>query len=183
MKNCEQAPGFSIYQHGLDVANRYRDLYRHLLGEKPVYEWTIPKTSLEQLRSLLPHALDPREARTYHVLHDCGKPFCITIDEQGRRHFPGHADRSYEIFKQLYPDDARSAELIRLDMACHTARGDELANLAKNELAPTLCLTAWAELYSNAEQLFGGFESTSFKIKHKTLCKAVKKIEEQNPVK
>jgi hypothetical protein len=39
--------------------------------------------------------------------------------------------------------------------------------------AKHLYATAWSELFANAE-LFGGFESDSFKIKRKKLIKALK---------
>jgi hypothetical protein len=28
------------------------------------------------------------DIKEYQIMHDCGKPYCITIDEDGRRHFP-----------------------------------------------------------------------------------------------
>lgn len=177
MKSCEQAHGLSIYQHGLDVANRYRDLSSFLqLAVKGNYEWSIPEASIIQLHLIAKHALDPKEARTYHVFHDCGKPSCIEIDENGRRHFPDHAKKSTEIYCQLFPEDTRIAKLISKDMLCHTLKGDEAEEFAKDLLAPTLILTAWSELHANAEALFGGFNTDSFKIKRKALTKITAKI-------
>lgn len=178
MKNCEQARGLSVYQHGLDVANRYRDLHTilwmpHLKGN---YAWDIPEATLLQLREIVKHSLLPRDARTYHIFHDCGKPSCIEIDENGRRHFPDHAKKSTEIYSQLFPEDTRTAELISKDMLCHTLKGDEAEEFAKDPLAPTLVITAWSELHANAEALFGGFTSDSFKIKRKCLMKVTAKI-------
>lgn len=111
--------------------------------------------------------------KEYHVMHDCGKPLCIEIDENGKRHFPNHAEVSYQQYKTLYPDNYIIQELIRLDMGFHTFKDDELVQLWKHELADSLYLTAWAEIMSNAE-MFGGIESTSFKIKRKRLIKALK---------
>jgi hypothetical protein len=34
-------------------------------------------------------------------MHDCGKPYCITIDEDGRRHFPDHANVSRDTFSKI----------------------------------------------------------------------------------
>jgi hypothetical protein len=170
MKTCEQAENWTIYQHGMDVANRYRDLHDILTTNNiGHYKWAIP--DMIQLRALAKKALSPKDARTYQVFHDCGKPFCRTVDENGRQHFPDHARISTEIYSQLFPEDIVTAELISLDMACHTLKGDEAKAFASHELAPTLCLTAWAELHSNAEKLFGGFDSDSFKIKRSRLSK------------
>lgn len=107
------------------------------------------------------------------MFHDCGKPLCLTIDENGKRHFPCHSEYSYEQYKLLFPVNFIVQELIRLDMDFHTKRGEDIKKLWKNPLAPTLYLTAWAELYANAS-MFGGIESTSFKIKKKQLVKALK---------
>ena len=176
MKACEQAPGYSTYQHGLDVANRYRDLYEHLHGKPACYQWSFKDGMLQRLKEIAPLAKLPLEARLYHIFHDCGKPDTLTIDEQGRRHFPGHAEASVSAFKAALGEDAENhadtLELISLDMGFHTFRGEQLQELCRHRLAPTLLLTAWAELHANAEILFGGFESDSFKIKRKALAKA-----------
>jgi hypothetical protein len=178
MKACEQARGLSIYQHGLDVANRYRDLHTilQLYAVPGHYEWSIPDATFVQLRDIAKHALSPKEARTYHVFHDCGKPTCLTIDEQGRRHFPDHAKRSTEIYRQLFPEDHQTARLIEKDMLCHILKGEEAEAFASDPDAPTLIITAWAELHANAEALFGGFDTDSFKIKSKQLRKITAKI-------
>jgi hypothetical protein len=180
MKACEQAPNYSTYQHGLDVANRYRDLYDLLHGKTPCYAWAFKEEALPILHELAKPAKTPQDARLYHLFHDCGKPDVLTIDDQGRRHFPGHANASVTAFKgALGAAEAEHEDtivLIRLDMGFHMLKGDELAELCKHRLASTLLLTAWAELHANAEILFGGFESDSFKIKRKHLMKAGKSI-------
>ena len=160
MKACEQAPGLSVYQHGLDVANWYRGLWETLKGEHTSYEFHLDEHDIALLQQLLYFALNPKDARMYQVYHDCGKPYCIEFDDQGRRHFPNHADLSYQYFLQAF-DDQRTADLIRYDMLCHTAKGEELDKLLQLSDAPTLLLTAWAELHANASVLFGGFESVS----------------------
>lgn len=178
MKACEQARGLSIYQHGLDVANRYRDLHAilQLYAVKGHYEWSIPDQAYSQLQDISKHALSPKGARTYHIFHDCGKPRCLTIDETGRRHFPDHAKHSTEVYRQLFPEDHQTARLIEKDMLCHTLKGDDAEAFASDPYAPTLILTAWAELHANAEALFGGYETDSFKIKRKQLVKMTFKI-------
>jgi len=62
-----------------------------------------------------------------------------------------------------------------LDMGFHTYRDEQLIELCKNPLAPTLYFTAWAELEANAS-MFGGHDSDSYKIKKKRLIKAGKKL-------
>lgn len=176
MKACEQAPGYSIYQHGLDVANRYRALYEHVCGEPTAYRWEIDAETCQALTALRKRALTPKEARLYHVYHDCGKPFTLTVDADGKRHFPGHAEASARLYREAFPGDEASARLIELDMLCHTARGEEAERLLELPEAPTLILSAWAELHANAEVLFGGFEADSFKIKRKRLVKLTKRL-------
>jgi hypothetical protein len=176
MKACEQAPGYSVYQHGLDVANRYRALYEHVCGERTAYRWEFDDEACQALMALRKHALSPRDARLYHVYHDCGKPDVLTIDELGKRHFPNHAEASAKAFRAAFSADERTASLIEHDMLCHVARSAELESLAQVPDIATLVLTAWAELHANAERLFGGFESDSFKIKRKRLAKLTKSI-------
>jgi hypothetical protein len=64
---------------------------------------------------------------------------------------------------------------MRMDMEFHTRRGDDVVELWKHPLSHMLYLTAWAELYANAE-MFGGTSSDSFKIKRKRLIQAGKKM-------
>jgi hypothetical protein len=65
-------------------------------------------------------------------------------------------------------------------MKFHTLKGEELtAWLEENKKNPkmlcSLYLTAWAEIIANSS-MFGGAESTSFKIKKKCLISAGKKL-------
>lgn len=59
-------------------------------------------------------------------------------------------------------------------MDFHSLRGDDIIELWKQPYAATLYFTAWAEIIANS-QMFGGFDSTSFKIKKKALIQAGKK--------
>lgn len=173
MKGCEQAPGLSVYDHGLAVANRYRELYNllALYAVPGAYEWHIPDDAFTRLRELRKLALTPQEARIYHVFHDCGKPSTLQVDEQGRRHFPGHAAASARLFAEAAPTDKLTARLISKDMLCHVTKPADSDSLLQDPDFPTLMLTAWAELHANASALFGGFESESFKIKRKQLMR------------
>lgn len=174
MRGCEQAPGWSIFHHGIDVACRYKDLHEWFQDHKtrrPMHAWDLPTATIEHLDDLWTYARDPHRTRAYHVYHDCGKPFTLMIDEQGRRRFPNHAEVSARIFRQIFPDDEENAPLVEQDMLCHTLKGEAADKFARSPDAPTLIFTAWAELHSNAERVFGGLESVSFKIKQKKLTR------------
>lgn len=179
MKSCEQAPGLSIYDHGLAVANRYRELYTLLASQTAhsAYEWHIPDDELTRLKKLRELALTPQQARIYQIFHDCGKPSTLSIDEQGRRHFPDHAEASAKLFALAAPEDKQTARLISKDMLCHMTKAANSDSLLQDPDFPTLMLTAWAELHANAAALFGGFESDNFKIKRKQLMKLNKRYE------
>lgn len=178
MKACEQAPGCSVYAHGLDVGNRYRALYSQLRGEPTFGAWALPPEIVPLLESLVDKALPPTEARRYHVFHDCGKPRCLTVDADGKRHFPNHSAVSARLFREAFPHDERLAQLVERDMLCHTLKPAQAGELLAFPDAPTLILTAWAELHANAA-MFGGFESESFKIKRSRLAKLTKRCCEE----
>lgn len=117
----------------------------------------------------------PETIRLYHVYHDCGKHLSLVMDAEGRKHYPNHADHSYQLFSK-YNNDAAAATLIKHDMYLHTLRGDELCQFLESfDHIGILWLTALAELYANAE-MFGGCEQTSFKIKLKQIEKAGKRL-------
>lgn len=100
--------------------------------------------------------------------HDCGKPFCKVVDSEGKSHFPGHAKKSAEIFRELYPEWEQSARLIEQDMDIHTLSAEELEEFAKRPEAVALLLSGLAAVHANAE-MFGGLMSDSFKSKWKHL--------------
>ena len=161
MSSCCQTPGQTILQHGVAVADRFKDL----VGERRL-EWRLPDWFDLDLLNLCPSA---EVMEQYHIYHDCGKPFCRTVDEEGRQHFPDHARISASIWR-VYGGDPFIATLIEHDMDMHTLKAAEAADYKHLDLAPALLLTALAELHANAA-MFGGLESTSFKIKWKNLNK------------
>jgi hypothetical protein len=61
-------------------------------------------------------------------MHDCGKPYCITIDEDGRRHFPD-ANVSRDTFSKISNNIV--ADLISKDMVFHTIKSDEVEEFFK----------------------------------------------------
>lgn len=167
MSACSQSKGQTILEHGEAVAARYKDL----IGEQKL-EWRLPDWF--DLNYLLPLCPSAEIMEQYHIYHDCGKPFCLTIDDEGRQHFPDHARVSAAIWR-AYGGSEQIAELIARDMDMHILKPAQAAEYGRLDLAPALLLTALSELHANAE-MFGGIESTSFKIKFKALNKLGRNI-------
>lgn len=156
MKATQQTQGMDVLEHGYRVHEAFKKLDANSC---PLYTELVGKL------------VDAETLKRYHVYHDCGKPLCA--DGTGR--FPDHARISAAQWSTLFPEDMTVAYLMSKDMDFHTARAGDYATLWQHPLAPTLYLTAWAEIYANAE-MFGGVESDSFKIKRKRLIQAAKKF-------
>ena len=175
MSECEQTKGQSVLEHGVSVKNYLFDLINHLRSNTPLkYEWKLPDWVLENKDLLLSSLPDNETLELYTIYHDCGKPFCLEIDENGKRHFPNHAEVSYKIFNQVFNNPV-AAELILHDMDIHLLKSDGIVEFSQNKHALTLLLTGLSELHSNA-QMFGGLDSTSFKIKWKSINQRGKQI-------
>ncbi len=175
MKNCEQTKGLSVLDHGISVKNYLFDLINHLRnGDTLKYEWVLPDWLYANKDLILSSLPDDNTLELYTTYHDVGKPFCLTIDSDGKRHFPNHAEVSYNIFKQIFNNDV-AAELIRHDMDIHLLKSNGVDEFCNNKFAITLLLTGLAEVHSNA-QMFGGLDSTSFKIKNKSINQRGKQI-------
>lgn len=173
MRNCPQAEGQNILEHGISV-NRY---FCDLLSPEPKLAWHLPGW-FEKHRDQLVSAVHPASiTHPYTVYHDCGKPFCITRDSRGT-HFPNHAEISRSIYFSLTQDQIVS-NLIGWDMALHTGSAVEIDRYIRSSWtkadAATLLLVALSEIHSNAS-LFGGLDSTSFKIKLKNLDRRGKQV-------
>jgi hypothetical protein len=168
MKACEQAPGLSTYDHGLQVSAMFK---RIIAGD--LHEF-LPDCLLESFNEFKDRLLHEEILETYQILHDIGKYACLVIDDQGRRHFPNHAEVSAKIWRES-DGHPTIGELIRRDMDMHTLKSLELEGYDRLDLAPSLLLTAWAEIFANAE-MFGGRESISFKMKYKSLSRATRAI-------
>lgn len=186
MTECEQTSGQNMIQHGTSVRDYLFDLIGYLQtgdSSKLQYEWKLPekwfglrpagRSPDDDVNSRLPlfreaiEAVSEKTLELYTVYHDCGKPFCRTIDDDGKVHFPDHAEWSYTVFQKFFADDT-AAHFILHDMDIHTLKATGEAEFAQLALAPILLLSGLAEVHSNA-RMFGGLESTSFKIKYKTL--------------
>lgn len=173
MNTCEQTKGQTILQHGQSVWEYYKDLIKSLKEPKFVSnKWNLPECLFKNNEEILSNLFDKEIIEAYALFHDCGKPFCKTIDEVGRTHFPNHAQVSYETWLS-FSNNQIVANLILNDMKMHTMRSrEEIESFCKTEDIKTICtllLVSWAELHSNANVLFGGTDSVSFKIKRRAL--------------
>lgn len=166
MKNCYQFENVNMLDHGKMVHEYYTDL----VGPREK-TWDFGKVE-DLVQQLLLRASKPEDMRDYQVYHDIGKPLCRTVDEQGRQHFPNHAQASYNAWIAA-GGNPNTGWYILHDMDFHLLKGDELDPIINDSRAIDLLLTAWAEVHANA-QMFGGIDSTSFKIKRKHLEKNTK---------
>ena len=98
-----------------------------------------------------------------------GKPSCLTVDADGRRHFPDHAAVSARVWRDAGGCE-EVATLIEQDMDVHLLKAEGVEEFASRPHAIALLLTGLAEIHANAG-LFGGISETSFKIKWKNLDK------------
>lgn len=173
MKNCYQFENVNMYQHGLMVNNEYLMLLLSL--EKGVVPEGVPESLIEVYKKNWFNLLDYETMKHYQIYHDIGKPYCRIVNEEGKQQFPNHAQVSYEVYKQLFPHLLIEQDLIKHDMDFHTLKvsDEKVQELIKSEIGFSLYLTAWAEILANC-QMFGGIESTSFKIKKKHLSKFIK---------
>lgn len=114
--------------------------------------------------------------REYAIYHDIGKPDSLVIDENGKKHYPDHANISANLYEKYNNHNENCdiiSSLIRNDMLFHVNNGYEILSKITNpqHLATLLCASL-AELYAN-KQMFG---EESFKIKYKKLAKKAKLI-------
>ena len=198
MRNCMQTSGITVLQHGDMVLYKYKELEKALQEDalSSLSKWRLPNWLVEH-RQLLLNAMvntKPEVVKTYLRLHDIGKPFCRTVDEEGRQHFPNHAAVSERVMRIIAENhdfgnhQQRSyfdkqdmlwvAELIGQDMDAHLLKQEGVAEFASRSNAPLLLLAALSEIHANAG-LFGGIDSTSFKIKFKQLEKMGKRVFEK----
>jgi hypothetical protein len=164
MRQCEQSSGQNILQHGEAVAVCYKQL---ITGDTS--GWRLPDWFISHGQELIKLSLPDDVMETYHVYHDCGKPYCRQVDDAGRTHFPNHAQVSAGVWR-VNGGSGLIAELIQSDMDMHLLKPADAGSYQKLHLAPALLLTALSEIHANAA-MFGGIESTSFKIKWKCLNK------------
>ena len=166
MHNCAQTPGMSVYEHGSDVWKHAKQL---ISGDTASFK--LPTWYTENLDYITSNIYNSHILESYTTFHDCGKPYCVEIDSEGRSHFPDHANVSKALWDTFFPDDVEVSTLIGLDMVMHTETAKEITDRNLDiKTSLTLLVVALAELHSNAN-MFGGIDSLSFKIKWKKLNK------------
>lgn len=165
MESCQQNDFQTIYQHGQNIAECFRRIFDYLDGKDSLSDWKIPKWLEVYKDKIKSKLLDRDKILQYALFHDCGKPFCLEIDNNGKRHFPNHAQISYQTWLTAGGDE-EIANLIHMDMDIHLLKEDGIAEFASRKEAITLLLAGLAEIHGNAK-MFGGIDSTSFKIKWK----------------
>lgn len=187
MLATQQFDGMNVWEHGLSVAFTYGEIKAYVSDshnglalegfDDPA--WLKNKVLWERMIESSAERITTLEAiRNYHLYHDCGKPYCLEIDENGHRHFPNHAEISRQIWNAHSDggeDDRLTGELIGMDMLVHTVKGEAVVEFARHPYAPTLLYTGLAEIYSNAKHL-SRLNSDGFKIKRKQLDKVAKAI-------
>lgn len=174
MQSCQQTEGQSVYQHGISVRNHLFQLIAFLETGKIEGEWKLPDWIHEYRQQLLSSLCSRDVIEQYAIFHDCGKAYCMSIDENGKRHFPDHAEASYRTWLTI-SNNRQIAKLIRMDMMIHTIKAADIDEFILHAEATTLLLAGLAEVHSNA-RMFGGTDSTSFKIKWGQINKRGKAI-------
>lgn len=184
MMTCEQAPGQTILQHGQSVREHYFALVEHLKGNINLHDydnWLIPEWFDEYREQILKSLPSNYVMDRYLTLHDCGKPEVLTVDGDGKRRFPNHAEQSAETFRQTFANvgTSETVELIEYfilhDMDMPLLKADQVDDFLQQPYPIAKLVAALAETTSNAG-MFGGIDSTSFKIKYKQLNQRGKAI-------
>lgn len=177
MLTCYQFKDMNVLEHGKSVHAWFLDLYRHLKDGTPLSrEWRLPDWIYDPI--IMERLLDFEILKTYQIYHDCGKPLCRTVDDEGRQHFPNHAEVSYRRWMECSdgsPEAEQIGRLIAMDMDIHLLKGDQLDEFCRRKEAISLLITGLCEIHSNA-LMFGGIESTGFKIKWKHIDKQGRRI-------
>jgi hypothetical protein len=175
MMSTEQMKGLSVLEHGVLVNNKFKELYNYLYkGKSLTTEWCLPEWLIENKLLIKGKLLSLNIINEYQIYHDCGKPYCLEIDDEGRRRFPNHANKSYEIWTEI-GGNKQVGQLIKMDMDIHLLKDVGVEEFTSRPEAITLLLTGLCEVHANAD-MFGGIDSTSFKIKNKQIKKRGKAI-------
>lgn len=176
MRNTLQTEGMDVLEHGEMVWEYTKRIISGQWDGLKLPEWFI-----QNHRYICNNLHHPSVIKDYNVYHDCGKPFCCFIDEKGR-HFPNHAEVSEATWRK-YNSNGIVARLIGADMHLHTCKAVDLIQVgfSKKDYF-TLLVTAFAEIHANAS-MFGGIDSTSFKMKWKRLNQRGKALMREYPEK
>ncbi len=184
MSNCEQFPGVSVLKHGRSVYQYYNQIRDALETDKLelLSKWKLPSWIYKYREDLAWELHDHSTVMFYIEYHDIGKPYSLIIDEDGKKHFPNHAEISRKVWNLLPFLNKSEAiqnfheligDLIFHDMDLHLIKDKDLDEWLKNKdikTVITLLITALAEIHSNAEYM-GGLETASFKAKLKQITR------------
>jgi hypothetical protein len=186
MAACQQTPTQNMIEHGEAVADKFEELYEWLeypchddgcsqrAADPPFKVPTWVSTYREELLTAVnKHSL--QDIRHYHEYHDCGKPYCRTIDNEGKQHFHGHTEVSARVHASTFPSLVLPTLWVAHDMDVHVLKSREIPEFLKLPGAIVLLLTGLAELEAN-RSMFGDGTSYKIKLKHldrrgKAICK------------
>lgn len=129
----EQTKDVSILQHGLQVCDKLFSLIIPA-PNSDVTEIKFPNWLVENKTFILENLPSEYILRKYAIFHDVGKPYCLEHDEEGKRHFPNHAEYSFQKYLELFPNEKEIAELIRNDMVVHILKDHGVENFSKKKL-------------------------------------------------
>ena len=170
MKSCDQNESQTIYEHGVSVRDHLKQLLDYIHEDVPLNEtWRVPEWLTENKELIRNRLLPSSIVLEYALFHDVGKPQCRIVDDDGRVHFPDHANVSADYWL-ANGGDPQIGRLIRMDMDIHLLKDKGVEEFSKRPECCTLLLAGLAEVHSNAA-MFGGKDSTSFKIKWKQINK------------
>lgn len=169
MNSTFQFQNQTILQHGQSVHEHFKKILEAL--ESKNYEtYTFPKNLVDRWPQIKKKLYHIDVLQQYHIYHDCGKPYCCTIDWLGKRHFPNHSQVSYETYSKVFSDDI-VAKLIKHDMIFHSGsmeQIDSFINQNDKRFLFSLWMTSLAEIYSNSA-MFAADNQDSFKKKYAKL--------------
>jgi len=153
-------------QHGILVNQYFLDLYSHLQFNTILqYNWKLPNWIYDNKEFILDNLLPIGMLSNYQIYHDIGKPFCKTYDIDTKKpHFYNHE----KISSEIYPSVFEIKKLIASNMIIHKIKDKEMDKFSKRKDSISLLITGLSEIHANAE-MFGGMNSTSFKIKYKQI--------------
>ena len=174
MKACEQTKGQSVHQHGLSVYAHLLDLIDYLNNNRELPDWRIPDWLDDYSNEIKSQLLPLNILKEYTIYHDCGKPLCRTVDEEGKAHFPNHAKISHDTWLEA-GGDPQVAKLMLHDMWIHTMKAKDIDEFIKHPEAISWLVVGLCEVHSNC-RMFGGKDSVSFKSKWRQIERRGKAI-------
>ncbi len=181
MENCPQTDNQSVWDHGQSVQRHLFALIDFLNSDKlKLDDWVLPDWIIKYRKNFLELLPNDSILENYTLFHDCGKPFCLTIDFEGKRHFPDHAVISSQKWNEVsggLGDNATVGDLILRDMDIHLLKPEKVNEFCSYKYAAVLLLSGLSEIHSNAKAFSADWtESVNFKIKWKKLNQRGKSI-------